>query len=133
MDANQILEDATKDIRYQPKMDATWITEFNTLEHHTEKDRQFIVRCIEGRMWSVTREGEPPKDSAYWLNCHKEYMVKYQQTCRAYYAPNTDKRTKQFRQLKADMTLYGCFITICELYYRRELKREGKPDALPNV
>ena len=114
-----------------PKIDATWITEFNTLDQHNEKDRLFIVGCMERGMWSVTRAGDPPKDSNYWLNCYKEYMLKYQRACRDYYAPNTDKRTKRYRLLKADMTLYNNFASICELYYRRELKREGLPDAVP--
>jgi hypothetical protein len=120
--------DALQEIRYQPKpFDATWALEFKILDQHNEADRLFIVRCLEGGMWSVTHPGEPVKNSDYWLDNYKGYMRKYQRACAGYYTPG-DKRTKSYRLLKADMSLFNNFATVCELYYRRELKREGKPD-----
>jgi hypothetical protein len=128
MDAINLTESALAYPRYQPKsaFKAAWVVDFNTLDQHNESDRLFIVGCMERGMWD-----DEPRDSAYWLESYKGYMRKYQRVCRDYYAPNTDKRTKRLRMLKADMVLFNNFASICELYYRRELKREGKPDALP--
>jgi hypothetical protein len=90
-----------------------------------------IVGYIEGGMWQVTRDGEPAKDSAYWQQCANEYGQKYSDACRQYYAGKNDKRTSKYRLLKADMSLFNCFTTVCELYRLRELKREAATAAAP--
>lgn len=109
---------------------SAWILEFSELENHTEKEKQMIVGCIEGGMWQVSGEGEPKKDSAYWEKSANEYGERYSAACRQYYAGKNDKRTSKYRLLKADMSLFNCYTTICYLYHRRELKREAAVVAL---
>lgn len=116
--------------RYQQQakmpFSSAWITEFSQLENHTEEERKRIVGCIEGGMWQVSREGEPVKDSAYWQQSANEYGERYSAACRQYYGGKNDKRTKKYRLLKADISLFNCFTTICELYRLREVKREAE-------
>lgn len=104
---------------------SAWILEFSQLENHTEKEKQFIVGCIEGGMWGYIREGVEPRDSAFWQQSADNFSERYSAACREYYAPNSDKRTKKYRLLKADMSLFNCYTTICVLYRHRELKREA--------
>lgn len=93
--------------------------------HHKGMDKK-ILDAIGAGIWTVTREGQPVKDAAYWKAEYLAERPKCSDLSHEFYRMK-DKRTKAARAAKAALDHKHICLAIYELYFLRECKRENKP------